>query len=51
MTLVAREAAAELLPLGQVHPLVCDLAEADDLGHALDDLLPGEAKRLFTFLA
>ena len=49
MTLVAREAAAELLPLGQVHPLVCDLAEADDLGQALDDLLPGEAKRVFTF--
>ena len=49
MTLVAREAAAELLPLGQVHPLVCDLAEADDLGQALDDLLPGEVKRLFTF--
>ena len=49
MALVAREAAAELLPLGQVHPLACDLAEADDLGQALDDLLPGEAKRVFTF--
>ena len=49
MTLVAREAAAEHLPLGQVHPLVCDLAEADDLGQALDEQLPGEAKRLFTF--
>ena len=49
MTLVAREAAAEQLSLGLVHPLVCDLAEADDLGQALDDLLPGEAKRVFTF--
>jgi len=49
MTLVAREAAAEVLPVGQVNPLVCDLAEAEDFGQVLDDLLPVKAKRLFTF--
>lgn len=49
MTLVAREAAVEVLPLGQVHPLVCDLAEAADLGQALAEILPTEAKRVFTF--
>ena len=49
MTLVAREAAANVLPLGQVHPLVCDLAETDDLGQTLDDILPAEVKRVYTF--
>tara|TARA_B100000614_G_scaffold234911_1_gene231234 strand:+ start:535 stop:1530 length:996 start_codon:yes stop_codon:yes gene_type:complete len=49
MTLVARETAAELLTLGQVHPLVCDLAEAADFGQALSEILPAGAKRLFTF--
>ena len=49
MTLVAREKAATEVPLGQVHPLVCDLAKATDLGQVLDDLLPALAKRMFTF--
>ena len=49
MTLVARETAAAVVPLGQVHPLVCDLAKATDLGQVLDDLLPTLDKRVFTF--
>lgn len=49
MTLVARETAAAVVPLGQVHPLVCDLVKATDLGQVLDDLLPTLAKRVFTF--
>jgi SAM-dependent methyltransferase len=49
MTRVAREAAAAELPLERIHPLVCDLANAPDLGQVLDTIVSPETKRMFTF--
>ena len=49
MTRVAREAAAAELPLERIHPLVCDLANAPDLGQVLDTIVSPETKRVFTF--
>ena len=49
MTRVAREAAAEELPLERIHPLVCDLANAPDLGQVLDTIVSPQTKRVFTF--
>ncbi|MBC8245113.1 MAG: L-histidine N(alpha)-methyltransferase [Verrucomicrobia bacterium] len=49
MTRVAREAAAAELPLERIHPFVCDLANAPDLGQALDGIVSPETKRVFTF--
>ena len=49
MTRVAREAAAAELPLERIHPLVCDLANAPDLGQVLDTVVSPETKRVFTF--
>lgn len=49
MTRVAREAAAAELPLERIHPLVCDLANAPDLGQVLDTIVSPETKCVFTF--
>jgi len=49
MTRVARVAAAEELPLERIHPLVCDLANAPDLGQVLDTIVSPQTKRVFTF--
>ncbi len=49
MTRVAREAAAAELPLERIYPLVCDLANAPDLGQVLDTIVSPETKRVFTF--
>ena len=49
MTLVAREAAMAELPPERIHPLVCDLANAPDLGQVLDGILPSQTRRVFTF--
>jgi L-histidine N-alpha-methyltransferase len=49
MTRVAREAAAAELPLERIHPLVCDLANAPDLGQVVDTIVSPETKRVFTF--
>ena len=49
MVQVAREAAAAELPLERIHPIVCDLANAPDLGQLLDTIVLSETKRLFTF--
>ncbi len=49
MTWVARKAAAAALPLERIHPLVCDLANAPDLGQLLDGIVPLQTKRVFTF--
>ncbi len=49
MVLVAREAALAVVADADCHPLVCDLATADDLAGVLNDTTkPGEA-RLITF--
>ena len=49
MTRVAREAAAGELPLERIHLLVCDLANAPDLGQVLDTIVSPQTKRVFTF--
>jgi uncharacterized SAM-dependent methyltransferase len=49
MTRVARVAAAEELPLERIHPLVCDLGNAPDLGQVLDTIVSPQTKRVFTF--
>ena len=49
MTLVASEAATAELQPERIHPLVCDLANAPDLGQVLDGMLPPQTRRAFTF--
>ena len=49
MTRVARDAATAVLPLERIHPLVCDLANAPDLGQLLDTIVLPQTKRVFTF--
>ena len=49
MVQVAREAAAAELPLERIHPIVCDLANAPDLGQLLDTIVSPETKQVFTF--
>ena len=49
MVKVARKAAAAELPLERIHPLVCDLANAPDLGQLLDAIVSPQTKRVFTF--
>jgi len=49
MTLVAREAATAELPHERIHPLVCDLANAPDIGQVLDGMLPPQTRCVFTF--
>jgi len=49
MTLVAQAAARRVVPPGKLHPLVCDLANADDLARVLNTRLASFAPRLVTF--
>jgi L-histidine Nalpha-methyltransferase len=49
MVLVARKAALAVLPENDCHPLVCDLATADDLAEVLERQTKPEAARLITF--
>jgi uncharacterized SAM-dependent methyltransferase len=49
MVLVAREAALAIIPDADCHPLVCDLATADDLANAIDQSTSPSATRLVTF--
>ena len=49
MVLVARAAALALVPESDCHPLVCDLATADDLAEVLDQQPQANAGRLITF--
>jgi L-histidine Nalpha-methyltransferase len=51
MVLVARKAALAVLPAQDCHPLVCDLATADDLSGVLDQQTNPDAARLLTFFA
>jgi uncharacterized SAM-dependent methyltransferase len=49
MVLTARETALAVMPAGRCFPLVLDLAAADDLPAVLEQALPAESARLFTF--
>lgn len=49
MTLGAREAASTAIPADACHPLVCDLATADDLPEILDARVALEARRVVLF--
>ena len=49
MTLVARQAALNVLPAENIFPFVCDLATADDLPDAFTRHAPRAAPRLVTF--
>src|SRR5579859_3381831 len=49
MVLVARDAALAVIPDADCHPLVCDLATADDLAVVLDDSTKTGENRLITF--
>jgi L-histidine N-alpha-methyltransferase len=49
MVLVASEAAREVLPSLSCHPLVCDLASAEDLPAVLDGYIKPADARLITF--
>ena len=49
MVLVAREAALSVMPDKDCHPLVCDLATADDLAGILQGQTNPDAARLVTF--
>jgi uncharacterized SAM-dependent methyltransferase len=49
MVLVARETALQTLPATHIHPLVCDLASADDLADTIDRQTNPTATRLITF--
>lgn len=49
MVLVAREAAMEIVPEGNCRPLVCDLASAEDLPQALEQIVAPGAARVITF--
>ena len=49
MVLVARKAALAVLPEQDCHPLVCDLATADDLADVLEQQTKPGAARLITF--
>jgi L-histidine N-alpha-methyltransferase len=49
MVLEARKAALAALPDRYCHPLVCDLATADDLAAVLDQQIDPNATRLITF--
>jgi len=48
MTLVAREIASSVISADDCHPLVCDLATAQDLPQVLDELVDPEDSRLIT---
>lgn len=49
MVLVARETALKMVADANCHPLVCDLATADDLGAIFDAQTRADAARLITF--
>ncbi len=49
MVLEARKAALAVLPEKDCHPLVCDLATADDLAAILDQQIDPDSTRLITF--
>jgi L-histidine Nalpha-methyltransferase len=49
MVLVARKAALEVVPEESCHPLVCDLASAEDLPEVLDKFAVAKAARIITF--
>jgi L-histidine Nalpha-methyltransferase len=49
MVLAARQTALAVLPADQCFPLVCDLASADDLPAALEELPIPKGTRLITF--
>jgi L-histidine Nalpha-methyltransferase len=49
MVLVAREAALEVVPEENCHPLVCDLATAKDLPQVLEQMVAPDAARIITF--
>jgi len=49
MVLVARDAALVVIPDADCHPLVCDLATADNLAVVLDDSTKSGEARLITF--
>mgnify|MGYP001186333018 CR=1 FL=1 len=49
MTLVARETALKIVPHADCHPVVCDLATADNLDAAFSTRITRHAARILTF--